>query len=124
MSVIEVPLHAVAHARAGDKGNRSNISVIPYRAEAFAALLEQLTEARVLAVFAHKGATSVKRYVLPRLPAMNFVIDNALEGGVNSSLGLDGHGKALSFLLLGDITVRVPPDCMPEASPYRNGSAV
>ena len=121
MSVIEVPLHAVAHARAGDKGNRSNISVIPYRAEAFASLVEQLTEARVLAVFAHKGATRVTRYVLPRLPAMNFVIDNALEGGVNSSLGLDGHGKALSFLLLGDITVLIRPDCMPETSPYGFG---
>ncbi len=58
----------------------------------------------MLAVFAHKGATRVTRYVLPKLPAMNFVIDDALEGGVNGSLCLDGHGKALSFLVLGDIT--------------------
>ena len=115
---IEVPLHAVAHARAGDKGNRSNISLIPYRARAFEQLLEQVTEQRVLSVFAHRGATSVTRYVLRKLPAMNFVIDNALEGGVNGSLGLDGHGKSLSFLLLGDITVNVPPDCLPENSPY------
>lgn len=119
MNVVKVPLHAVAHARAGDKGNRSNISVIPYRAEAFATLVEQVTEECVLAVFAHKGATAVKRYVLPKLPAMNFVIDNALEGGVNSSLGLDGHGKALSFLVLGDIAVKVPVDFIPVNSPYR-----
>ena len=26
--------------------------------------------------------------------------NDVLEGGVNSSLGLDGHGKSLSFLLL------------------------
>ena len=122
MNVVEVPLHAVAHARAGDKGNRSNISVIPYRAEAFALLVEQVTEERVLAVFAHKGATAVKRYVLAKLPAMNFVIDNALEGGVNSSLGLDGHGKALSFLVLGDITVKVPIDFIPVNSPYRSNA--
>lgn len=118
VKTIEVPLHAVAHARAGDKGNRSNISLIPYRARAFDQLLEQVTEQRVLAVFAHRGATGVRRYVLPKLPAMNFVIDNALEGGVNGSLGLDGHGKSLSFLLLGDITVNVPRDCLPENSPY------
>lgn len=118
VKTIEVPLHAVAHARAGDKGNRSNISVIPYRAGAFEPLLEQVSEQRVLAVFAHKGATTVTRYVLPKLPAMNFVIDNTLEGGVNGSLGLDGHGKSLSFLLLGDITVTVPVDCLPEDSPY------
>jgi hypothetical protein len=120
MKLVEVPLHAVAHARAGDKGNRSNISVIPYRAEAFAYLVEQVTEARMLAVFAHKGATAVKRYVLPKLPAMNFVIDNALEGGVNSSLCLDGHGKALSFMVLGDISVKLPIDCIPVDSPYRS----
>ena len=113
MKTIEVPLHAVAHARAGDKGNRSNISVIPYLPVAFPYLVEQVTEERMRAVFAHRGATGVKRYVLPKLPAMNFVIDNALEGGVNSSLGLDGHGKALSFLVLGEITVRVPVECIP-----------
>ena len=29
-ALVEVPLHAVAHSRAGDKGNRSNLSLIPY----------------------------------------------------------------------------------------------
>ena len=120
MSLVEVPLHAVAHARAGDKGNRSNVSVVPYLPEAFQYLVEQVTEERMLAVFAHKGATRVTRYVLPRLPAMNFVIDDALEGGVNGSLCLDGHGKALSFLVLGDIRVRVPRECIPARSAYRN----
>ncbi|HZP88492.1 MAG TPA: hypothetical protein VFB54_16895 [Burkholderiales bacterium] len=118
MNMISVPLHAVAHARAGDKGNRSNISVIAYRAEAFEFLLEQVTEARVLATFTHKGATACKRYVLPKLQAMNFVIDDALEGGVNGSLCLDGHGKSLSFLLLQDIEVNVPADCLLPGSPY------
>lgn len=118
MKTIELPLHAVAHARAGDKGNRSNISVVPYLPEAFDHLVEQLTEQRMLAVFAHKGATRVTRYVLPRLPAMNFVIDDALEGGVNGSLGLDGHGKSLSFLVLNDIRVTVPASCVPPDSPY------
>ncbi len=119
MNTVRVPLHAVAHARAGDKGNRSNISVVAYRAEAFPYLVEQVTEARVLAVFAHKGASACRRHVLPRLQAMNFVIDDALEGGVNGSLCLDGHGKSFSFLLLGDIEVDVPPDCLPDRSPYR-----
>lgn len=112
MDDVEVPLHRVAHARAGDKGNRSNISVIPFVPEAFPYLVAQITEERMLAAFAHKGATACRRYVLPRLPAMNFVIDSALEGGVNSSLGLDGHGKSLSFMVLGDIRVRVPRDCL------------
>jgi len=39
-----------------------------------------------------------------------------MEGGVNFSLSLDGHGKSLSFLVLGDITVRVPVECVPVAA--------
>ena len=123
MSKIEVPLHAVAHGRAGDKGNRSNISVVPYHAEVWPYLLDQVTEARVLDIFRHKGATVVKRYELPGLMALNLVIDDALEGGVNGSLGIDGHGKTLSYLLLGELRVKVPADCLPEGSPWR-GSGI
>jgi len=96
-----VPLHRLAHARAGDKGNWSNISVIPYDPADFKLLENQLTETVVLDLFRHKGATRVVRYTLPKLNAFNFVIHDALEGGVNGSLNLDGHGKSFSFLLLG-----------------------
>jgi hypothetical protein len=40
---------------------------------------------------------------------MNFVIDDVLDGGVNSSLNLDAHGKALAFLLL-DMQVEIPAE--------------
>ncbi len=115
---VTLPLHAVAHGRAGDKGNRSNISLVAYRPEAFPHLVEQVTETRVLDLFRHKGATAVTRYELPNLHAFNFVIDNALEGGVNSSLSQDLHGKTLSFLLLGEIEVTLPLDCVPKGSRY------
>lgn len=105
--LIEVPLHSVAHARTGDKGNRINISLIPYEPEAYALLAEQVTAERVKAIFAHRGATAVRRYDLPKIHAFNFVVDDVLEGGVNGSLNLDGHGKSHSFRLLGE-TVRVP----------------
>ena len=121
MTDVTLPLHAVAHGRAGDKGNRSNISVVPYLPQAFPYLLEQVTEARVLEVFRHKGASAVRRYVLPKLPAMNFVIDDALEGGVNAALNQDLHGKALSFLLLGEIVVTLPRGCVPSGSRYLRG---
>lgn len=106
-TLITVPLHSVAHGRAGDKGNRLNVSIMPYDPAAFALIAEQLTEQRVLALFAHRGATSVKRYDLPLLPALNFVIDDVLEGGVNGSLNLDGHGKSNSYILLG-MPIQVP----------------
>lgn len=93
-------LHRIAHGRSGDKGNRLNISVIAYHPDAWPVLLDQVTEARVRALFAHRGASRVARYALPRLAALNFVIDDALEGGVNSGLALDTHGKASAFRLL------------------------
>ncbi len=105
--LIEVPLHRVAHARTGDKGNRLNVSVIPYHTAAYPYLVEQVTAERVHALFAHRGATAVRRYELPLLPALNLVIDDALEGGVNGSLNLDSHGKTQSFRLLS-LPVRVP----------------
>ena len=105
--MITVPLHAVAHGRAGDKGNRLNVSVIPYEPEAYALLAAQLTPERVLALFAHRRAAKVTRYDLPLLHAFNFVIDDVLEGGVNGSLNLDGHGKTNSFRLLS-MRVEVP----------------
>jgi hypothetical protein len=95
-----VPLRSLAHGRTGDKGNRSNISVIAYRTGDYATLVEQVTEERVAALFAHRRPARVKRYLLPRLSAMNFVLDDVLDGGVNGSLNLDAHGKSLVFLLL------------------------
>jgi hypothetical protein len=110
--MVELPLHAVAHSRAGDKGNRSNLSLIPYDPALYPLLAEQVTEARVLALFAHRGATRCTRYDLPLLHAFNFVVDDVLEGGVNGSLNLDGHGKTHSFRLLS-LTVQVPRDLAP-----------
>ena len=104
-----MPLHRVAHSRAGDKGNRLNLSLIAYHPGADPLLVEQVTEQKVLALFAHRGATRVRRYELPRLYALNFVIDEVLEGGVNGSLNLDGHGKTHSFRLLA-LPIEVPEE--------------
>ena len=106
MAARTVPLRDLAHGRTGDKGDRSNISVIAYRAEDFATLVAQVTEERVAALFAHRRPTQVRRYLLPTLAAMNFVIDGVLDGGVNGALNLDTHGKSLAFLLL-DLPVTV-----------------
>ena len=105
--MVEVLLHEVAHARAGDKGNRLNISLFPYDDALYPLLVEQVTAVRVHELFRHRGATGVKRYELPNIAGLNFVIDEVLEGGVNGSLNLDGHGKTNSFRLLG-LVVRVP----------------
>ena len=101
MSRVIVPLHRLAHARSGDKGNRLNIALV-CRARAFyRPIAQEATAERVATHFAARRPSRVVRYALPNLRAVNFVLDDVLEGGVNQSLGLDGHGKALSFFLLG-----------------------
>ena len=105
----EVPLHRIAHGRTGDKGNCSNISVIAYRPEFFSILVEQVTVERVATLFQARCPTAVRRYVLPKLGALNFVLDDVLDGGVNEALNLDSHGKTLAFLLL-ELPVTVPTD--------------
>lgn len=111
-AMVTVPLYQAAHGRTGDKGNRSNISVIAWDAALYPLLVEQLTEAAVAAHFAHRRPTQVRRYLLPGLQAMNFVLDGVLDGGVNDALNLDTHGKALSFWLL-DLPVQIPAALVP-----------
>lgn len=113
-----VLLHSIAHARAGDKGNHSNIALFAYRPQDYPLLVEQVTEARVAEWFAARRPTAVRRYLVPGLHAINFVLEDVLDGGVNDSLNLDMHGKALSFHLLAQ-SVPVPPGFValnPEAS--------
>jgi len=104
-----MPLHAIAHGRSGDKGNRLNVNVIAYDPRHWPVLLAEVTAQRVAALFAHRGVKQVTRYELPRLAALNFVIEDVLEGGVNASLAIDTHGKCLSYLVLG-LEVLVPDE--------------
>jgi len=100
-----VRVYDIAHSRAGDKGDTSNISVIAYDAAGWEILRAQLTSERVMAAFAHIARGPIRRYELPKLQALNFVIDHALGGGVTRSLAQDAHGKSLSSLML---TIELP----------------
>jgi len=96
-----VLLREIAHARAGDKGNRSNVSLFAYDPTHYEILREQVTPARLKQAYGNLLRGPIVRHELPGLHGLNFVMDQALEGGVNESLNLDGHGKSWSFLLLG-----------------------
>ena len=93
-------LREIAHSRTGDKGTAANISVIAYRAEDYPVLERYVTAARVKEHFHGIVRGEVERYALPQIGALNFVLQNALSGGVTRSLALDAHGKSLSSALL------------------------
>jgi hypothetical protein len=91
----------IAHARAGDKGNTSNVNVWAYNPSDYELLKRTLTAERIKRTFPHLIRGTVTRYELPQLCGLNFVMQDALEGGVNASLNLDSHGKSWSYLILG-----------------------
>ena len=107
MTTRKVPLHEIAHARAGDKGNTSNISVWAYDPGDYALIKEQLTAERIKQAFPNLIRGEVTRYELDSHSGLNFVMSEAHEGGVNTSLGLDSHCKSWSFLILG-LEIEVP----------------
>ncbi|MGH8678670.1 MAG: AtuA-related protein [Burkholderiales bacterium] len=98
-------LREIAHARAGDKGDTSNISVIAYDAKDYPLLEKHLTAARVKAHFSGIVHGEVIRYTLPAIGALNFVMHRSLGGGVTRSLALDTHGKCLASAIL---SVEIP----------------
>ena len=97
-------LWEIAHSRTGDKGNISNISLIAYDKSNFDLISKKVTADKVKAWFGDRIKGKVVRYELPQLGALNFVLHDALEGGVTSASTLDKHGKSMSsYLLMIDI---------------------
>ena len=86
--------------------------MIAWAPELYPLIVEQITEAAIARQFAHRRPTRVTRHLLPNLHAMNVVLDDVLDGGVNDALNLDSHGKALSFLLL-ELPLEVPAALLP-----------
>lgn len=96
----KIAIGEIAHGRSGDKGNDANIALFAYTSEGYQALCQVLTEKKMLELFSAAGATSVRRYEVPNLFALNFVISNVLDGGGSLSLRSDSQGKALAQILL------------------------
>ena len=105
---IEVPLERLAWARSGDKGDKANIGVIARKPEYFPWIAAALDESYVASRFEHFMASpEIDRYVLPGLPALNFVLHHALGGGGVASLRNDPQAKGYAQILL-DTPVSLP----------------
>ena len=98
-------LHDIAHSRTGDKGNTANISLIVYDMKHYSLIERHVTAAKVKEFFGEIVKGEVIRYELPQLGALNFVMKEALGGGVTRTLALDIHGKSFSGALL---TMTIP----------------
>lgn len=93
-------LYQIAHSRAGDKGNTSTLSLIPYDAKDYELLCKKITVERVKEHLKDIVSGEIVRYELPNISSLLFVCQDALLTGVTTSLAIDTHGKALSYALL------------------------
>ena len=107
-----IPLHAMAHARSGDKGDGSNVGVLAYDDRGYEILEGWLTPDRVKAHFGEIVRGRVDRYDLPNLRGLNFILHDSLGGGGSASLKTDAQGKTHGMALLRMI-VEVPDDYDP-----------
>jgi hypothetical protein len=96
-----VLLRDLAHARSGDKGGTSDITVVAFDAASYDVLSRELSADRVRDYFPDLPISAVDRYEIRQLLALKFVLHGALGGGVTQTLNLDAHGKCLSSCLLG-----------------------
>lgn len=101
----EVPLIKLAWGRSGDKGNKSNIGILP-RDPSFApwlwAALDVETVRRRFAHFLENpdDPSSVERFFLPGTGAINFLLHDVLGGGGVASMRNDPQGKSYAQILL------------------------
>jgi hypothetical protein len=93
-------LRDIACSRSGDKGDISNICVFVYDDAHYPVLLEQVTTEAVAGLFSDLIHGNVTRYELPNLHGVNFVMTQALGGGVSKSLRADPHGQAYQSMIL------------------------
>jgi hypothetical protein len=93
-------LYEIAHSRAGDKGNTLTLSLIPYEEKDYERLCREVTAEKVKAHLKEIVQGEIARYELPNISALLFVCQQALAGGVTTSLVMDTHGKTLSYALL------------------------
>ncbi|MCK4789947.1 MAG: hypothetical protein KAV87_39780 [Desulfobacteraceae bacterium] len=105
--MMKVKLREVAHSRGGEKGDTVNISVITYREEDYALIEKQVTVTSVRELYGPIMRGDIRRYEIPSIGALNFVLEKALEGGRSRTLAFDESGKALSSLIL-TMDIEVP----------------
>ena len=93
-------LREFAYSRSGDKGDIVNLCVFVYDDDNWEVLRRELTVEKVRDKFGSLVNGEITRYELPGTKGLNFVMTEALGGGVSMSLRTDPHGKSYQSLIL------------------------
>lgn len=117
------PLGDVLGARSGDKGGTANIGLWAGDQHAYRWMLDTLTVDEVRRLLPEAAALPIERYELPRLHAVNFVIDGLLGKGVAHGYRWDPQAKGLAEWLRSRVvdipdSVTAPMSAPPAATSH------
>jgi hypothetical protein len=108
-------LREFAYSRSGDKGDIVNLCVFVYDDDNWEVLRRELTVEKVRDKFGSLVKGEITRYELPGTKGLNFVMTEALGGGVSMSLRTDPHGKSYQSLIL-EIDIDADSEIKPRLS--------
>lgn len=100
-----VQLRQIAVVRGGDKWANLHLSVHILDPRVYEVVKTQLTSERIKELYGNE-AREVDRYELPNVSGLNFVVHNALDGGISRSLRFDRRHSYAELLM--DQYVDVP----------------
>lgn len=112
--VTSAPLGTVAGARSGDKGGSANVGVWARSDDEFAWLDSFLTTDMLRELLPEAAELTIRRYRLPNLRAINFVVEGILGRGVAENVRFDPQAKGLGEWLRSR-HVPVPTRFLPSA---------
>ena len=114
--VVAAPLGRICGARSGDKGGNANIGIWTRDQAAYPWLRDYLTVDRLRVLLPECAPLDVRRFVLPNLSALNFVIIGLLGEGVAASTRPDPQAKGLGEYLRSR-TVEIPAALLGRGGP-------
>ena len=117
-----VPLGTVIGARSGDKGGNANVGLWARSDAGYAWLADYLTVERFKELVGEARDLEVRRYQLPNLRALNFVVIGLLGEGVASSARTDAQAKSLGEYVRAKV-VDLPVALMADAPARRTAGS-
>ncbi|MDE5416506.1 hypothetical protein L3049_00700 [Labilibaculum sp. DW002] len=98
--LITVHLRDICLGRSGDKGDTVNVGVLARSEEIYQYLKHDLTAKKVREMFGKMTKGKVTRFEIDNLLALNFLLEESLDGGGTKSLMIDAQGKTFASALL------------------------
>ncbi len=102
------PLGTVFAARSGDKGGNANVGIYARDDAGYAWLRDNLTTDALARLIPEAADLEIRRYELPNLHALNFVIVGYLGDGVAASTAFDPQAKGLGEYLRSRVLQSAP----------------